>query len=50
MLKLPPEVRIQVARNTACEVWEMSVIPQEVEAYETSNGFKRNMNNKTGIS
>ena len=50
MLKLPPEVRIQVARNTACKVWEMSVIPQEVEAYETSNGFKRNMNNKTGIS
>jgi len=38
MSKLPPEIRIQVARNTAREVWEMSnllqVIRQEVQACE----------------
>ena len=44
MSKLPQEVRIQVARNTAQEVWEMSdildVIRQEVEAREISEGVK----------
>lgn len=45
MSKLPSEIRIQVARNTACEVWEMSdlleVIRQEVEACEISDGVKQ---------
>ena len=49
MSKLPQEVRIQVARNTAREVWEMSelldVIRQEVEAREISEGVKTNVNN-----
>ena len=50
MSKLPPENRIQVARNTAREVWEMSdlleVIRQEVEALEISDGviIKTNVN------
>lgn len=48
MSKLPPEIRIQVARNTASEVWEMSdllkVIRQEVEAREISDGVKPNVN------
>ena len=48
MSKLPPEIRIQVARNTAREVWEMSdlleVIRQEVEAREISDGVKTNVN------
>ena len=46
MSKLPQEVRIQVARNTAQEVWQMSdildVIRQEVEAREISEGVKVN--------
>ena len=46
MSKLPQEVRIQVARNTAREVWEMSdlleVIRQEVEAREISEGVRAN--------
>lgn len=46
--KLPQEVRIQVARNTAREVWEISklldVIQQEVEARELSEGVKTNVN------
>ncbi|XP_078368716.1 uncharacterized protein LOC144652543 [Oculina patagonica] len=48
MSKLPQEVRIQVARNTAREVWEISelldVIRQEVEAREISEGVKTNVN------
>lgn len=47
MSKLPHEIRIQVARNTAKEVWEMSdlleVIRQEVEAREISEGVKTNV-------
>ncbi|PFX25804.1 hypothetical protein AWC38_SpisGene9561 [Stylophora pistillata] len=47
MSKLPHEIRIQVARNTASEVWEMSdmleVIRQEVEAREISEGVKTNV-------
>ena len=46
MSKLPQEVRIQVARNTAQEVWQMSgildVIRQDVEAREISEGVKVN--------
>ena len=46
MSKLPQEVRIQVARNTAREVWQMSdildVIRQEVEARKISEGVKVN--------
>ena len=46
MSKLPQEVQIQVARNTAQEVWQMSdildVIRQEVEAREISEGVKVN--------
>ena len=48
MSKLPQEVRIQVARNTAQEVWQMSelleVIRKEVEAREISEGVKTNVN------
>lgn len=48
MSKLPPEIRIQVARNTAWEVWEMSdllqVIWQNVEAREVSDSIKANVN------
>ena len=47
MSKLPHEIRIQVARNTAREVCEMSdlleVIRQEVEAPEISEGVKTNV-------
>lgn len=47
MSKLPPEVRVQVTRNTAQEVWEISdlleVIRQEVEAREISEGVKTNV-------
>ena len=46
--KLPHEIRVQVARNTAREVWDMSelleVIRQEVEAREISEGVKTNVN------
>ena len=46
MSKLLQEVRIQVARNTAQEVWQMSdildVIRQEVEAREICTGVKGN--------
>ena len=42
MSKLPHEIRVQVASNTAREVWEMSelleVIRQEVEARGISEG------------
>ena len=45
--KLPHDIRIQVARNTAREVWEMSdqleVIQQEVKARENSEGVKTNV-------
>ena len=48
MSKLPHEIRVQVARNTALEVWDMSelleVIRQEVEAREISEGVKTNVN------
>ena len=48
MSKLPHEIRVQVARNTAREVWDMSelleVIRQEVEAREISEGVKTNVN------
>ena len=48
MSKLPHEIRVQVARNTAGEVWDMSelleVIRQEVEAREISEGVKTNVN------
>jgi hypothetical protein len=44
MSKLPQEVRIQIARKTTQEVWEMSplleVIQREVEAREISEGVK----------
>ena len=46
MSKLPQEVRIQIARNTAQEVWQMSdildVIRREVEAQEISEGVRVN--------
>ena len=46
MLKLPHEIRVQVARNTAREVWDMSVllevIRQGVEALEISKGVEIN--------
>ena len=48
MSKLPHEVRVQVARNTANEVWKMSdlleVIRHEVDAREISEGVKANVN------
>ena len=48
MSKMLPEIRVRIARNTACEVWEMSelleVIRQEVEAREISDGVKTNVN------
>ena len=48
MSQLPHEIRVQVARNTAREVWDMSelleVIRQEVEALEISEGVKTNVN------
>ena len=48
MSKLPQEIRNQVARNTAREVWKMSelleVIRQEVEARQISEGVKTNVN------
>ena len=48
MSKMPPEIRVQIARNTAREVWGMSelleVIRQEVEAREISDGVKTNVN------
>ena len=48
MLKLPHEIRVQVTRNTAREVWDMSVllevIQQGVEALEISKGVKTNEN------
>ncbi|XP_028413524.1 uncharacterized protein LOC114536361 [Dendronephthya gigantea] len=44
MSKLPQDVRLQIARNTAQDVWEMSellsVILKEVEAREISDGIK----------
>lgn len=44
--KLPHEIRVQIARNTAREVWDMSelleVIRQEFEALEVSEGVKTN--------
>ncbi|PFX11353.1 hypothetical protein AWC38_SpisGene24962, partial [Stylophora pistillata] len=47
MSKLPHEMRIQVARNTARVVWEMSdlleVIRQEVEAREIREGVRTNV-------
>ena len=47
MSKLPPEIRMQVARSTVHEVWEVSdllkVIRQEVEAREISDGVKANV-------
>ena len=46
MAKLPQEVRVQVAKNTAEDVWEISdivdVIRKEVEAREMSEGVKIN--------
>ena len=48
MSKLPREIRVQVARNTAREVWDMSelleVIRQEAEAREIGEGVKTNVN------
>ena len=48
MSKLPHEIRVQIARNTAREVRDMSelleVIRQEVEALEISEGVKTNVN------
>ncbi|CAH3199177.1 unnamed protein product [Porites evermanni] len=48
MSKLPHEIRVQVARNTALEVWDTSelleVVRQEVEAREISEGVKTNVN------
>lgn len=48
MSKMPPEIRVQIARSTAREVWDMSelldVIRQEVEARELSDGVKANVN------
>ena len=48
MSKMPPEIRVQIARNKAREVWDMSelleVIRQEVEAREVSDGVKTNVN------
>jgi len=47
MSKLPQDVRVQVARNTAREVRKISVllevIRQEVEAPEISEGVKTNV-------
>ena len=46
MSKLPQDVRLQIARNTAQDVWEiselLSVIQREVEAREISDGIKVN--------
>ena len=46
MAKLPPEVRVQIARNTNQDVWEISdllaVIQREVEAREISENVKVN--------
>ena len=48
MSKMPPKIRVQIARNTVHEVWDMSelleVIRQEVEAREVSDGVKTNVN------
>ena len=48
MSKLPHEIRVQVARNTAREVWDMSelleVIRQGVEARGIRKGVKTNVN------
>ena len=48
MSKMLPEIGVQIARNTALEVWDMSelleVIRQEVEAQEVSDGVKTNVN------
>ena len=48
MSKLPHEIRVQIARNTAREVWDMpellEVIRQEVEALGISEGVKTNVN------
>ena len=46
MAKLPPEVRVQIARNTTQDVWKksdlLSVIQMEVEAREISENAKVN--------
>ena len=46
MAKLPPEVRVQIARNTTQDVWKisdlLSVIQMEVEAREISENVKVN--------
>ena len=48
MYKLKRSIRVQVARNTAREVWDMSalleVIRQGVEVLEISEGVKTNVN------
>ena len=45
MSKMPPEIRTQIAPNTAHKVWEMSelleVIQQEVEAWKITDGVKK---------
>ena len=44
MAKLPQDVRVQIARNTTQDIWEigelLDVIQREVEALEISNDVK----------
>ena len=50
MAKLPNEIKLQVARNTADEVWEMSTILEillkEVDAREVSEMVKASTDNR----
>ena len=50
MSKLPEEVRIQIARNTSKDVWEigelLNVIQKEVEAREVCENIPINANNQ----
>ena len=49
MVKLPQEVRVQIARNTTQDTWEMTdllnVIQREVKAREISDNVKVNTDN-----
>ena len=44
MSKLPPDIRIHVARNTSQDVWEieplLDLLQREIEAREMSKGVK----------
>ena len=50
MAKLPQEVRVQIARNTTQDIWEMTdllnVIRREVEAREISDNVRVNTDNR----